>query len=323
MEHLANDLPWRDKFFVDYIGTDQEGRLQMNDLENKLTKYKGKVKLVAVTGASNVTGYVNPIHEIARIAHRHGAEILVDGAQLVPHLPVNMKPADSPEHIDYLVFSAHKMYAPFGIGILIGPRKTFEKATPVYKGGGCVRLATRRFVQWDEPPAKDEAGSPNLMGIVALIAAIKSLQSIGMERIEQYESQLTDYAISRLKTITDLNLYTHCNPNEKKVSIIPFNIKGMPHELVTKILSIEDGIAVRNGLFCAHPYLGKLLNLTDSDLYNCLRDQNTNLPGMVRISFGLYNEYWEIDRLIKALTRITTHKNYYLNKYTFQNSCCR
>lgn len=315
MEHLANDLPWRDKFFIDYLETNEQGRLELEQLEAKLIKYRGRVKLVTVTGASNVTGYVNPVHEMAGIAHKYGAEILVDGAQSVPHLPVDMKSNNSAKHLDYLVFSAHKMYAPFGIGVLIGPQKTFEKISPVYQGGGNASLVTRDFVQWTESPAKDEAGSPNIMGVVALISAIKTLQTTGMNLVHQYETALTDYALKLLQKIPDLELYTKSSKGETKVSIIPFNIKGIPFSTVTQILSLEDGITVRGGLFCAHPYVQNLLNLTPKQLKHYLSNPESPLPGMLRISFGLYNTFSEIDRLIKALNRIVNNKHYYLSKY--------
>lgn len=127
MEDHSNELPWRKNFQIDYVKVDQTDRLLLNDLEDKLEKYRGRVSLVAVTGASNVTGYINPIDEIAEIAHRYDADILVDAAQLAPHYPINMHTPESINHIDYLVFSAHKMYAPFGIGVLIGPRGVFSK----------------------------------------------------------------------------------------------------------------------------------------------------------------------------------------------------
>ena len=195
MEHLANDLPWRDHFQVEYVGIDEVGKLSLSDLEHKLLRHQGRVKLVTVTGASNVTGYINPIDKIARLVHHYDALLLVDGAQLVPHAPIDMKPYDSPEHIDYLVFSAHKMYAPFGIGILVGRKETFETGKPVYKGGGGVRLVSHSFIEWDSPPAKDEAGTPNVIGVAALIAAIETLTSVGMNVVHRYENELIHYAM--------------------------------------------------------------------------------------------------------------------------------
>ncbi|MDF2875875.1 MAG: sufS 1 [Sporomusa sp.] len=201
MEHLANDMPWRDKFTVDYIALTKAGRLSLRSLESKLQAYEGRVKLVAVTGASNVTGYINPIHKIARLTHKYGARIFVDGAQWVPHISVNMRPPDSAEHIDYLAFSGHKMYAPFGTGVLIGPKATFDNAIPVYQGGGAVGLVSQQSIEWDDPPAKCEAGTPNMMGVLALITAIETLSKLNLDNIHRYEQRLIDYAIGGLLTI--------------------------------------------------------------------------------------------------------------------------
>lgn len=201
MEHHSNDLPWRNKFQVDYVQTDPYGKLSLEDLESKLIKHKGNVRLVTVTGASNVTGYVNPIHKIAELAHRYRAKILVDGAQLVPHNTVNMKPKNPLYHIDYLAFSAHKMYAPFGIGVLIGPKEAFNQGNSEIVGGGTAETVTHDWVVWEKPPHKEEGGSPNVMGVVALVAAIKTLTAIGMRNIDHYENQLTNYANMRLQSI--------------------------------------------------------------------------------------------------------------------------
>ena len=216
MEHLANDLPWRDTFNVDYVHIDQYGKLDMEDLEMKLRKHCGNVKLVTVTGASNVTGYKNPIGHIAGLTHKYGAKILVDGAQLVPHCPVDMKDYNSPEHVDYLVFSAHKMYAPFGIGVLIGPNDAFEERPPMCKGGGAVKLVAKQFVEWEDPPFKDEAGTPNAVGVVALMAAIRTLKYIGMDVIHDCEQRLIDYAIQGLMCIPNLRVYSCAEGYEEK-----------------------------------------------------------------------------------------------------------
>ncbi|HBY20373.1 MAG TPA: aminotransferase, partial [Clostridiales bacterium] len=273
------------------------------------------LKRVTVTGVSNVTGYINPIHEIAKIVHKHNVKLLVDGAQLVPHMPVDMKPYDSLEHIDYLVFSAHKLYAPFGGGVLIGPKATFEKGFPAYTGGGCVRLVTHDFGQWAQPPAKDEAGTPNVMSIVALVAAIKTLKNIGMQVIEEYERSLAKYALDRLKQVADIETYACKQIDSKRLGIIPFNIKGIHHNIVAKVLSLEDGIAVRNGMFCAHPYAQKLLKLTAKEIDYFAKNSGVSFPGMVRISFGLYNNHEEIERLIYAINKICMNKDYYVKKY--------
>lgn len=308
MEHHSNDLPWRDKCTVDYVEIDEQGRLSLTDLEQKLKKYEGKVRLVTVTGASNVTGYVNDIYKIAKLAHQYDAKVIVDGAQLVPHAKINMRPNESSEHIDYLVFSAHKMYAPFGIGAIIAPKESFMQGAPEYKGGGTVHVVTRESIDWDEPPYKEEAGSPNIMGVVALVAAIKELNKIGMDRIQKNEKNLMRYATDKLKKLTFLKLYGCDDGCVERVGIIPFVVDGIPHAEVAKVLSEDSGIGVRNGCFCAQPYVQRLLKLTPEEIkyYRYLPDNKK--PGMVRVSFGIYNTTGEVDILVNELKKII--KNY-------------
>ncbi len=316
MEHSANDLPWRGIFNVEYVEVDKFGRLSIEDLETKLSKYHKKIKLVTVTGASNVTGYINPIHKIAQLAHKYGTKLMIDGAQLVPHMQVDMKPYNSPEHIDYLTFSAHKMYAPFGTGVLIGPKETYKKGVPICKGGGPAKQVTHRQIEWAEPPEKDEAGSPNIMGVVALIAAIKTLNSIGMDNVYRHEKDLFDYIIDKLTIIPSIKIYCHSNKNDERIGVIPFNIDGIHHQYLASILSFEAGIAVRNGFFCAHPYSEKLLGYSQQDMEYYFKNPDAIKPGMVRVSFGLYNNYSEIDKLLYMLNVIARNKNHYIHKYT-------
>ena len=314
MEHHSNDLPWRYKYNVDYVEVDEHGRLSLDHLEYLLKKYKGKVKLLAVTGASNVTGYLNPIHQIARLAHRYGSKILVDGAQLVPHHPVDMKPIDHPEHIDYIAFSAHKMYAPFGTGVLIAPKDTFKNGISDHIGGGTVRLVTPKEVIWDDPPQKEEAGTPNLLGVVALVQSIDTLRKIDMEKVKNYERELTKYTFERIKNIPNIILYDD-GDIENKVSIISFNIDGLYHGTVATALSLEGGIAVRNGCFCAQPYIQKLLGVSLKDMEKYKNDESLLRPGTVRVSFGLYNDYNEINVLLELLNQIGNNTKYYDLKY--------
>lgn len=314
MEHHSNLLPWKYRYETDYIEVDKYGRLSIEDLKGKLTMYKGKVGLVAVTGASNVTGYMNPIHDIARICHQHGAEILVDGAQLIPHSSFNMKAVGHPEHIDYLAFSSHKMYAPFGIGALIAPKEVFKTGYSEQIGGGTIDYVSLQDVIWAEPPEKEEAGTPNLMGVIALSASIKTLSDIGMENIEDYERNLTRYALQCLRDIPNLVLYDDLDI-DKKVSIISFNMKGLHHNQLADILSREGGIGVRSGCFCAHPYVQKLLNISDKEMKKYLEDRSLIKPGLVRVSFGLYNNYDEIYLLYYLLNKIGRNIKYYINKY--------
>jgi len=301
MEHLANDLPWRRDFQLEYVKINQYGQLSLYDLEQKLVKYNGAVGLVTVTGASNVTGYINPIHKIAQLAHQYHAQILVDGAQLIPHAPIDMKPHYSSEHIDYLVFSAHKMYAPFGIGVLIGPTETFETGEPMLKGGGAVRLVSHQFIEWDHPPTKDESGTPNVIGIAALMAAIEMLNCIGMKVIHNYERNLINYAIAGLQDIPGVQLYCHNEMDEQRVSLISFTASDISHHQLAQELSDHAGISVRSGLFCAHPYVEKLLNLSTEKLNDLHHYHQIPIPGLVRMSLGLYNTQHEIDILLKYL----------------------
>ncbi|MDA8222788.1 aminotransferase class V-fold PLP-dependent enzyme [Desulfosporosinus sp.] len=312
MEHHSNDLPWRNKFQVDYVQTDSSGKLSLEDLESRLIKHKGNVKLVTVTGASNVTGYVNPIHKIAELAHRYQAKIHVDGAQLVPHNSVNMNPKNPLQSIDYLTFSGHKMYAPFGTGVLIGPQETFKKGISEYVGGGTAETVTHDWVVWEPPPHNEEAGTPNLMGVVALTAAIKTLTTLGMKNIDQYENQLTNYANSKLRSIPGITVYSHTTPGEPRIGVIPFNVNGIAHEQAAAILSNQAGIAVRTGCFCTQPYIQRLLSISprQMDLYRKRRD--ISRPGVVRLSFGLYNDFSEIDVLMQLLERISKHPTSYI-----------
>jgi len=311
MEHHSNDLPWRNKFQVDYVQTDSTGKLNLEDLESRLIKHKGNVKLVTVTGASNVTGYVNPIHKIAELAHRYQAKILVDGAQLVPHNSVNMNPKNPLQRIDYLTFSAHKMYAPFGIGVLIGSQETFHKGISEFVGGGTAETVTHDWVVWERPPHNEEAGTPNLMGVIALVAAIKTLTTLGMKNIDHYENQLTNYANSKLKSIPGITLYSHTGPGEPRIGVIPFNLKGIAHEQVASILSNQAGIAVRTGCFCTQPYIQTLLSISPKQMDFYRKRRDVPRPGVVRLSFGLYNDFSEIDVLTQLLERIVRHPTSY------------
>lgn len=316
MEHHSNDLPWRSRYEVDYIAVDRDGRLSLHDLEKKLRKYNKRVALVTVTGASNVTGYKNPIHDIAELAHHFGARILVDAAQLTGHTDLDMKPAGSKQHIDYLAFSAHKMYAPFGTGVLIGPEDDFRKGEPEYKGGGTIDIVTHDLIRWADPPHKDEAGTPNIMGVTALTEAIKTLQSIGMGNVEMYENSLLQYALACIRNVPGIKLYCDDKP-ENRVSIIPFNIEGLPHQITAAALSAEAGIAVRSGCFCAQPYVQKLLRLSRNEIRRRIRNPSLPHPGMVRLSFGLYNNYDEIDILVQKLHEISANKEAYMEKYNY------
>lgn len=303
MEHHSNLLPWRDKFQVDYVELNEQGDLNLEDLERKLQHYQGAVKLVTVSGASNVTGIMNPIHRIAELAHRYQAKVLVDAAQLIPHAAIDIRPNHSPEHIDFLAFSAHKMYAPFGIGALVGPRQFFEEGNPEHRGGGTVKFVTKDRVIWDDAPQKEEAGTPNILGVVALVAAMETLSGIGMKTVFKQEERLLHYTQKKLEKIPGVELYAPLTASPR-IGVIPFNIVGKHHEEVAEAFSQEGGIAVRNGCFCAQPYVQKLLRITDRDMEKVINNPLQPHPGMVRISFGLYNTFEEVDQMLAILQGI-------------------
>jgi len=323
MEHHSNDLPWRNRCRVMFIEIDDEGRLLLDDYAKKLIEYKDKIKLVAVTGASNVTGILPPIHKMAAMAHAYKIPIMVDAAQLVPHRQLEMGRPEGDESIDFAAYSAHKMYAPFGTGVLVGPRRVFLQGSPDYPGGGTVNYVTRDEVQWAHLPDKDEAGSPNVFGAVALAAAIDYFQKVGYQIIAAHERELTKFALERLRSISHVQIYGQAkwDDNEDRLGVIAFNVKDMYHAKVAAILSYEYGIGVRNGCFCAHPYLLKLLKISreESDRYHEQINQSyrAQIPGMVRVSFGLYNTAEDIDICLKALDNIHNHSGkYILNERT-------
>ena len=212
LEHHSNDLPWRKQATVKRIKVDDQGRLDEDHFDRLLHKYQGQIKLVAITGGSNVTGHMPNIHRIARKAHAAGTQILVDCAQLAPHRKIDIKDLKNPEHLDYIVVSAHKMYAPFGTGALIGRRDTFEKGVPELCGGGTIDLVTTNRVEWAGLPDRDEAGSPNVVGAVAMAASLKFLDRVGMVAVARHEAALTEYTLKKLSQIEGVEDYGDNDP---------------------------------------------------------------------------------------------------------------
>lgn len=310
MEHHSNDLPWRSAAQLIHVQLSQDGQLDEDDFNYQIERFGERIALVAITGASNVTGYLNPIHRLAKKAHLVGAQILVDCAQLAPHRKINMLAIDDPGHLNYVVISAHKLYAPFGTGALIGPRATFEHGDPDQTGGGTVKIVTLEDVVWDDPPEREEAGSPNTIGAVALAAAIHQLEQFGMDVVASHEAELTAYALERLKQLPDIKIYGDQDPTRAvdRLGVIPFQIEGYSHFLVSAILGYEFGIGVRSGCFCAHPYILHLLGLSPEQSQvvrrRILSGDRSDMPGMVRISFGLYNTKEDVNTLIDALQHI-------------------
>lgn len=311
MEHHSNDLPWRPEAHVVHCEVDCNGALDEEHLDYLIAQHAGKLRLVVVTGAANVTGYINPIHEIARKVHAAGAMILVDCAQLAPHRKVEMGDVGDPGHLDFVVTAGHKMYAPFGSSCLFGLKDIFLEGDPDLVGGGTVDIVTVENVKWTGLPDKEEAGSPNVVGGVAQAKTMSCLMEMGMDKVAEHEAVLTRYLLGKLSKIKGLRVYGISDPGraEEKVGVVPFAMEGLDHYLVAAILSAEGGIGVRNGCFCAHPYLFKLLELTEesSQEYQAqARDgMRSLLPGLVRISFGCYNNEADVDHLIETLQKIS------------------
>ena len=310
MEHHSNDLPWRDHFRTLHVRVTDDGRLDEEHFDMLLRENAGNTALVTVTGASNVTGYIQPIYRFARKAHEAGARIMVDATQLAPHRRIDMKPDNDPEHLDFLVISGHKMYAPYGTGALIGPRQEFLNSGPDYSGGGTGEGVTDEFVKWAGMPERDEAGSPNIMGAIAMAVAARTLMDKGLDTIAEHERVLTAYALEKLGDMPGVRVYGETDPEKahEKVGVIPFNLEDTDHALVAAIAGYEAGVGVRNGCFCAHPYVVSILKLDESEI-TTWRDQfmkgdKSGMPGMLRMSFGCYSNTEDIDRLIEALNMI-------------------
>lgn len=310
MEHHSNDLPWRANAHVVHVKVLPDGRLDEDDFDALLAHYGNRVALVAVTAASNVTGYINPVHRLAEKAHAVGAQILADCAQFAPHRAVDMRPLDDPGHLDYVAISAHKMYAPFGTGALIGRRNTFTQGAPDMVGGGTIDMVTLDEVTWAPPPDREEAGSPNTVGVVALAAAMRQLREIGMDTVAQHEAELTAYALEHLAGVPGIHIFGDINPENamQRVGVIPFLLESADHFLVSAVLGHEFGVGVRSGCFCAHPYLLHLLDVNDASARQVrermAQGDRSEMPGLTRASFGLYNVLEDVDVLVEALSAI-------------------
>jgi len=303
MEHHSNDLPWRRHARTVPVGLNSDGSLDLDDLERKLAEHRGRVALVAVSGASNVTGWVNPIHAIARLAHAAGAKVAVDAAQLVAHRPVDMKAAADPEHLDFIAFGGHKMYAPYGVGALVGSRRVLSRPEPDLVGGGVVHLVTADSVLWNDLPVREEAGTPAVVGAVALAAAMRLLENLGWDAIRAHEERLAVRMLTRLREAPGLTIYGSADPARigDRLSVVAFNLAGLRHSLVAAILACEGGIGVRCGLFCAHPYLLSLLSIDPAAARRIgeamVAGDLSSVPGAVRASVGIYNNEDDVDAL--------------------------
>lgn len=281
MEHHSNIVPWqleavRAGAELKVIPVDENGNLLLDEYKKLFTE---KTVLVSVTHVSNVLGTVNPVAELARIAHSHNVPIVIDGAQSTPHMKIDVRATDA----DFFVFSGHKMYGPTGIGVLYGKRELLE-AMPPYQGGGeMIKHVSFEKTTYNELPYKFEAGTPDYIAAIALARAIDYMESIGMDAIEQHEKELMQYAMQRLSTIDDIRFIGNAAERSGVISFLVGNI----HPTDMGVLLDHLGIAVRTGHHCAEPLM---------DRYG--------IPGTLRISFGLYNTLADVDALMNALGRV-------------------
>jgi selenocysteine lyase/cysteine desulfurase len=308
VEHHANMLPWRRLARVELLDAPESQEQLLDDLRRALEDRHRPIGIVAITGASNVTGEVFPVTEIGRLAHEHGALFAVDAAQLAPHRTIDMVAMG----IDFLALSGHKMYAPFGGGALIGPSAVLADAEPMLAGGGAVTYVTTDDVQWAPLPDRHEAGSPNVVGAIALGAACTVLDRTGMAHIGAHEKRLLAYLDAQIDELPRLHRLRLWDGHDvDRLGVSTFTVEGMHHALVASVLSAEYAIGVRHGCFCAHPYITHLLGVGIADAHTIRerlrRGEHHEIPGAIRASFGIGTTVEHIDRLVAALREIITH----------------
>jgi selenocysteine lyase/cysteine desulfurase len=300
VEHHANMLPWR-RHDVRLLPFARSGEELLEACERAFGQ--ARYDVLAVTGASNVTGEIWPLEELAAIAHRHGAELFVDAAQLAPHRPIDMAATG----IDHLAFSGHKLYAPFGAGALVAGAARLEAGAPLLRGGGAVELVTADDVVWAGSPERHEAGSPDVVGVVALAAACRRLRRLGMEAVAAHERVLAEQLENGLRTVPGLRTL-RLWPDAERVGVATFTLEGFAHPLLASILSAEHAIGVRHGCFCAHPLVTRLLGVTEAEVARLSAELRAGrrppLPGAVRASIGLGTTPADIDRLTGALQEL-------------------
>jgi cysteine desulfurase/selenocysteine lyase len=281
MEHHSNIVPWqmlRDKkgITLKYIDVDADGNLRLDDLDSLITD---KTRLVSLIHASNVTGAVNPVKYIAGEAKKAGALVLIDGAQSIPHIPIDVVDIGC----DFFAASGHKMLGPTGIGFLYGRKELLEEMEPFLYGGDMIEKVTMEESTWNELPWKFEAGTPNIAGGIALGAAVDYINAVGIDNIYRHEAELMEYAAERFSEIPWIKTYGPATG--ERVGVISFNVEGVhPHDLAGTL--DEEGIAVRSGHHCAQPLMHKL-----------------GMDYAARVSFYLYNTKEEIDLAIRALEK--------------------
>ena len=282
MEHHSNIVSWqlqaaRKGIVLKVIPMNDKGELLIDEYE-KL--FSSRTRIVSVAHVSNVLGTVNPVKEIIKIAHAHGVPVLVDGAQSIPHLPVDVQDLDA----DFFVFSGHKVYGPTGIGVLYGKENWLDRLPPYQGGGEMIKNVSFEKTTFNELPFKFEAGTPDYIGSTALAKALDYVSAIGMDNIAAYEHELTDYAIARMREIEGMRIFGEA---EQRGGVISFLV-GNIHHLDMGTLLDRLGIAVRTGHHCAEPLMRRV-----------------GIEGTVRASFGLYNTKAEVDALVAGIARVS------------------
>lgn len=279
MEHHSNIIPWQEackktgaKLVYAYL---KDGQLDMEDLANKITE---KTKFVSLAQVSNVLGCINPVKEIAKLAHQVGAYMVVDGAQSAPHMAIDVQDLDC----DFFTLSGHKMLGPTGIGVLYGKEEILNQMNPIEFGGEMIDFVYEQEATWKELPWKFEAGTPNIAGAIALGAAVDYLSALGMGNVHAYEQELVDYVLPKLQAIEGLTVYGPEDPSQH-AGVIAFNIDGLhPHDVATAL--DYEGVAVRAGHHCAQPLINHL-----------------GISSAARASFYIYNTKEDCDKFVEAI----------------------
>jgi selenocysteine lyase/cysteine desulfurase len=301
IEHHANLLPWSRVATCRYVECGPDGTFTLDDVVDALDAVP-RPRLLTISGASNITGWMPPIDEIIDAAQARGVQVMVDGAQLAPHRPL---PIDA----DFVAWSGHKMYAPFGAGVLVGPRRAFIDGDPFLAGGGAVDLVDLDEVVWTTPPDREEAGSPNVVGAVALHAAITELTNLGWPAIIEHDRHLAKTLRGGLSTIAGVRVLgpeLSCDT----LPVATFTLEVVPFALVAARLSHEFAIGVRHGCFCAHPYLIRLLGLDHDEVARFQKDvrrgDRRSMPGAVRASCGVNTSDDDVRQLLEAVAVIAS-----------------
>ncbi|AQA11408.1 aminotransferase class V-fold PLP-dependent enzyme [Streptomyces malaysiensis] len=309
-EHHASLLPWeqRGDLTVRYLSAPRSPRQAVETLERALAGRAGGPALVCVTGASNVTGELWPVRELAAAAHAHGARIVLDAAQLAPHHPVDIAEAD----VDWVAFSGHKLYAPFGAGVLAGRADWLREARPYLAGGGASRKVARRDdggvdVEWHTTAARHEAGSPNVIGVYAIASACKALTEAGFEGLVARERQLIEKVRAGLAEVPEVRVLSLFGDDAPRVGVLSFVVEGWNSSHFAAALSAEYGIGVRDGLFCAHPLVRTLLDSEPDEPGECGAPEAA--PGeralnAIRVSFGAGTPNEHVERFVGAVKEL-------------------